>query len=80
MTFYNEQAAGLGDAFAGEVRQTVLRILEHPEAGYAVRPRVRRRLVLRFPYSVLYSADEHRLRVLAVMHHSRDPGYWEGRI
>jgi plasmid stabilization system protein ParE len=80
VAFYDEQAAGLGDAFAAEVRRTVLRILEHPDAGYAVRARVRRRLVLRFPYSILYSADEGRLRVLAVMHHRRDPASWEGRV
>ena len=80
MAIYNEQAPGLGDAFAAEVRATVTRIVEYPDVGFAVRPLIRRRLLLRFPYSVLYSASEGRLRVLAIMHHHREPGYWENRI
>lgn len=79
VAFYNEQVAGLGDAFAAEVRSTLRRVVDHPEAGYQVRPDVRRRLLLRFPYSLLYSAEGTQLRVLAVMHHSRRPSRWEDR-
>jgi len=80
VAFYNENAPGLGDIFAAEVRSTVVRILAHPDAGFSVRPMVRRRLLLHFPYSILYSFSEQRLRILAVMHHHREPGYWEDRI
>jgi hypothetical protein len=44
VAFYNEKAPGLGDVFAAEVRSTVVRILAHPDAGFSVRPMVRRRL------------------------------------
>ena len=80
VAFYEERATGLGGAFAREVRSTLLSMIEHPEAGFEVRPRVRRRLLVRFPYSILYSAVEERLRVLAVMHHSREPTSWEDRL
>jgi plasmid stabilization system protein ParE len=80
VAFYDERTRGLGRAFAGEVRSTLRGIIEHPEAGFEVRPRVRRRLLVRFPYSILYTAVDERLRVLAVMHHSRDPADWEARL
>ena len=42
---------------------------------------VRRCLVHRFPYGVIYSVDEQRSQVLilAVMHLHRQPGYWSER-
>ncbi|HEX4953384.1 MAG TPA: hypothetical protein VF017_08330 [Thermoanaerobaculia bacterium] len=39
-----------------------------------------RRLVLnRFPYSLFYTADSEEIRIFAVAHHSRRPGYWRHR-
>ena len=77
---YNGRAPGLGDALAAEVRSVVVRIVDHPEAGFPVRPFIRRRLLARFPYSVLYNVRRDRLRILAVMHHRREPDYWTGRL
>jgi toxin ParE1/3/4 len=35
--------------------------------------------VIRFPYSVLYNVTAERLRILAIMHHHREPTSWEDR-
>jgi toxin ParE1/3/4 len=40
---------------------------------------VRRCLVNRFPYGVLYSVESDRVYVLALMHLHRRPGYWKDR-
>jgi hypothetical protein len=40
---------------------------------------VRRVLVRRFPYGVLYSEDAEGILVVAVMHLHRDPEYWKDR-
>jgi hypothetical protein len=82
VAYYNGQAKGLGDAFSAEVRRGLQRIVEYPNAGFAVSPRLRRRLIARFPYSLLYSIDEARsiISLVAIMHHSRDPKHWEDRI
>ena len=77
--FYNSQASELGDSLGAEVYDIVAGIAENPAAGFVVRPGVHRRLLARFPYSVLYKASEGRLRVLAVMHHRRAPEYWADR-
>jgi len=82
VAFYDARAPGLGEAFVAEVRAILTKIVEHPDAGFEVRPRIRRRLLLRFPYSLLYNADvvAARLRVVGVMHHSRAPLRWEDRL
>ena len=33
----------------------------------------------RYPYSVIYRVDSDQIRVIAVAHSSRMPGYWSGR-
>ena len=40
---------------------------------------VRRCLVHRFPYGVLYSVEPEGISILAVMHLRRDPDYWKQR-
>jgi hypothetical protein len=41
---------------------------------------VRRCLVNRFPYGVLYSIESTEIFILAVMHLRRDPDYWKKRL
>ena len=33
----------------------------------------------RFPFSLIYTVMGDQLRILAVAHHSRRPGYWRNR-
>jgi len=40
---------------------------------------VRRCLVNRFPFGVLYSVEPTSIFVIAVMHHRRRPDYWKNR-
>jgi plasmid stabilization system protein ParE len=54
-SYYNTASPGLGTAFLDEVEHAVKQILEHPEAAPLVHGVVRRKLVRRFPYSVMYS-------------------------
>jgi len=54
-------------------------LLAYPEAAPVVRGTVRRKLLRRFPYSLLYTLRPGEIRILAVMHQSRRPFYWWGR-
>lgn len=54
-------------------------IADHPEAGTILRGSVRRRLLRRFPYALLYKTSPEGTRVLAVMNLKRRPTYWVGR-
>jgi len=77
--YYELETPGLGLAFINEVERCVLAISQHPEAGAAVHGSVRRRLLQRFPYALLYSVKVDGIRILAVMNMKRRPTYWVGR-
>ena len=78
--FYEQQAEGLGGEFIGEVRHTVGRIIAHPESGARFSRGLRRMLVDRFSYTVLYRAEAEQILLVAVMHLHRRPGYWRHRL
>jgi len=77
--FYNSQYPGFGAEFAREIQRLCRLIVESPDAGPEIRPNIRRRLVRRFPYSILYTMQGVDVVVLAIAHQSRKPGYWESR-
>lgn len=79
ITYYEERQPGLGVRFTLEIESTIQRILDGPRQWREVEADVRRCLTHTFPYGLLYSIDEDRVFVLAVMHHSRKPGYWRNR-
>ncbi|MEW5984114.1 MAG: type II toxin-antitoxin system RelE/ParE family toxin [Acidobacteriota bacterium] len=77
--FYDLESPGLGGVFLDEIQRALQRIVDFPEAAPLVRGRVRKRIVTKFPYSLLYSMRGSEIRVLAVAHHKRRPFYWRGR-
>ena len=78
-SYYEEQAIGRGLAFLDEVERCLTSLLEYPMGGPEIRSGVRRRLLRRFPYGILYSVKAESIRVLAVMHLKREPTYWVKR-
>lgn len=42
-------------------------------------PDVRRALVAGFPYAVIYRVKPTEVRVISILHTSRDPGVWQWR-
>jgi plasmid stabilization system protein ParE len=77
--FYEDRAPGLGENFLHDFERALAQISDAPEAGAPMGQTVRRVLLKRFPFSILYRPLENELRILAVMHHRRRPGYWKNR-
>jgi plasmid stabilization system protein ParE len=78
--FYREHAdVALSQALLAEFERCVTLLLRHPDFGSKWRYGKRRLLMRRFPYGVVYDVVGDELRILAVAHHSRRPGYWRGR-
>jgi toxin ParE1/3/4 len=78
--WYERQQAGLGEAFANSVDETVERIEAMPHM-YAVVFRDMRRVKLRrFPYLIYYRLSSDLIEVIAVFHGSRDPKLWQERV
>ena len=78
-SWYQEQAAGLGDDFIAELEVAYEAITELPETWPKFQKGFRRFLLTRFPYSIVYKHTTERIFVIAVMHNSRKPGYWLSR-
>jgi len=78
--YYEERSPGLGKDFLKGVRETTREIKRFPKAGPVLKGNVRKRLVLGFPFAVLYQIQDRKIYVAAVMHQHRRPGYWKDRL
>jgi toxin ParE1/3/4 len=78
--FYTLKAnVELGLAFVAEFERTANLVLDNPLLGVVFRGTRRRYILRRFPYSIIYQVTAEELRILAVAHHRRRPGYWAQR-
>lgn len=78
--YYAERDPALATRFVEAVEDAIRRILESPERWRVLDEDVRRCLTRVFPYGVLYSIEPERILIVAVMHCSREPGYWKQRV
>ena len=76
--FYAAVTAALADRFAVEVERAVRLIAEHPSAWTSIGHGLRRVVVHRFPYVLVYREGATQQRVIAVAH-TRRARYWRGR-
>ena len=77
--YYEDIEPGLGYDFALEVYSAIRLSAEFPKAWMVLEGEVRRCLVRRFPYGILYSEEGNRIFILAVMNLHRQPTYWKHR-
>jgi len=77
--WYESQRAGLGPEFELSVEAILQRIVRLPELAGRVHVDIRRRSVPKFPFGVFYRIEGRLIRIVAVMHTSRDPNSWQSR-
>ena len=77
--YYEEYEQGLGYDFVIEVFESIQNIVNYPTAWPVIGEDVRRCLVNRFPYGIIYSIEQDEIFILAVMHLRRHPDYWKNR-
>ena len=77
--FYELEYEGLGLRFKEEVKKAAIRISEYPKAWSVERGEIRKYLLHKFPYKLLYSIETDHLFVIAVAHQHRQPYYWIDR-
>ena len=78
--FFEGKTENLGAEFITLVQRTYERVAEFPNIGRPFGRRLRRILVPRFPYALLYRVEPQRIYIVATMHLSRRPGYWRSRM
>lgn len=82
---YEREREGLGGEFWAELRAAMRTLgAPGPECGHVSGlPRelgVRRKLLARFPYAIVFVEGDSFVRVIAVMHGHRRPAYWRTRL
>lgn len=75
--WYELQTAGLGRQLIAEVLVAARRIMIFPASCHEVAPEIRRCLIRRFPYALIYRIAGDELLILAMMHQHRKPRYWQ---
>jgi toxin ParE1/3/4 len=78
--YYEELDKGLGLEYLNEVQNLINFLIRYPEAGQVVQNSIRRIILPKFPYSLIYRLIENgQIRILAIAHHKRKPNYWQNR-
>jgi len=70
---------GIAAAFAADYEHGANRILQFPQTGTSLSPRLRALPMRHFPYLIIYEATAETITIRAVAHQRRQPGYWGGR-
>jgi plasmid stabilization system protein ParE len=82
--WYEDRRDGVGLAFLAAVEDAIEIIVRWPNSGALVSDVsddlvLRQARVRRFPYHVGYLLTDEEIRVLAIAHNRRRPGYWLSR-
>jgi plasmid stabilization system protein ParE len=78
--FYAGRRVELGQVFINAVEDAIFRIVQSPTRWRVIDEDIRRCLTRKFPYGILYTIEQDFILVVAVMHCSREPGYWKDRV
>jgi len=80
VAWYDDREEGLGRDFLDELDRVIRRINSFPLASPEIEPGIRRCLLARFPYGLIYGIDGNLIIVVAVSHLHRQPRYWVDRL
>ena len=76
--WYAERSSHAADQFMAELDRALERILESPKR-WPKKAGVRRYVLRRYPFIVVYRTRESVVEIVAVAHARRRPGYWSSR-
>ncbi len=78
--WYRNQAEDASHEFLDELDRAVRLVKSYPLAFTEIEPEIRRCLLARFPYALIYGIEQQTIVVIAVSHLHRQPGYWSDRL
>jgi len=78
--YYEGQVPGLGHDFLLEVRATIIRIFQWPEAWQPLDAEIRRCRTHRFPYGIIYAVENGEILIVSVMHLHLHPDSWRKNL
>jgi hypothetical protein len=78
--YYEDCQTELGKQLSQEIDACIKLILAFPTAWTVVEGELKRILVRRFPFGLLYILRDDEIYILAVMNLNRKPNYWKERV
>ena len=77
--WYESRVPGLGAQMRDDVRRAVDTLSARPLVGRRLSDDLRSYPLRRFPYKLIYRVSGDNLRIIAVAHDRRWPGFWSER-
>ena len=77
--YYEDCQTGLGKQLTQEIDASIKLVLAFPTAWTLLEGEIRRILIRRFPYGLLYISRDDEIYILAVMNLNCNPNYWKTR-
>jgi toxin ParE1/3/4 len=78
--WYAQRDPELAFRFVDAVEQAIMKAAQTPDQWRLVEQNVHRCFTHVFPYGILYTVEFDHILIVAVMHCSREPGYWRRRL
>jgi plasmid stabilization system protein ParE len=75
VAWYAEQSIAAANHFVDEVEQAIKQIQSHPERWPLLGRGIRKYLLNRFPYLIVYRVDRDCILIVAISHAARRSGY-----
>lgn len=78
--WYAHQREDLDLEFMDSVDEALTRVVRNPHSYPIVYRNLRRAVVRRFPFAILYDVTDDEIQTLPVFHSRRDPEDWRSRV
>jgi len=77
--WYSARSEKAAETFAIALDEITKRIATYPQHFPIFRSNRRRAFLLKYPYSLIFLEEETVIRIYAIAHAKRRPGYWRTR-
>lgn len=77
--WYSKQSIGLDTEFVRCIDEAISRINRNPDSFPPTYKKLRKAVVKKFPFIILYESLKDEIRVMAVFHTRRNPKNWQKR-
>ena len=78
--YYEAAGPSLGIDLVSDFLTVKERLFLFPESSVLLPLGVRKAVLSRFPFNIIYDIEGDTIVIMAFMHQSREPNYWKDRI
>ncbi len=78
--YYYDQEEGLEELFLFEIENSFKLIYDFPSRYSRVEGNIRKFIIRKFPFTIIYEIRSDEIVILAVAHQKRKPDYWRERL